>query len=165
MDALDLRDLFGDHGLLRFDIVSTSQKPYMPFEKDSAMECRRNTSRDNPIRCFLSGDGRANEQIALSSLHTIWFREHNRIAGALLEMNPDWDGERIYQEARKIVGAMMQHITFNDWLPKVLGEDGYNTLIGPYMGYDPTIDPSITNEFATAAFRFGHTIINPSFKR
>lgn len=40
------RDLFGDHGLLRFDIVAPSQKPYMPFEKDSAMECRRNVSSD-----------------------------------------------------------------------------------------------------------------------
>lgn len=63
VDALDLRDLFGDHGLLRFDIVSGSQKPYMPFEKDSAMDCRRNFSVANPIRCFLSGDVRANEQV------------------------------------------------------------------------------------------------------
>lgn len=62
VDALDLRDLFGDHGLLRFDIVSASQKPYMPFEKDSAMDCRRNFSVSNPIRCFLAGDFRANEQ-------------------------------------------------------------------------------------------------------
>ncbi|CAD5206024.1 unnamed protein product [Bursaphelenchus okinawaensis] len=165
VDALDLRDLFGDHGLLRFDIVSNSQKPYMPFEKDSAMECRRNTSRDNPIRCFLAGDGRANEQIALTSMHTVWFREHNRIAGELLEMNPDWNGERIYHEARKIIGAMMQHITYEHWLPKVLGMDGYKRYIGPYMGYKPDVDPQVTNEFATAAFRFGHTIINPIFSR
>lgn len=55
-------------------------------------------------------------------MHTLWFREHNRIATKLLEMNPDWDGERIYQESRKIVGGMMQHITFKHWLPKVLGK-------------------------------------------
>ncbi|KAI6237509.1 Leucine-rich repeat and Immunoglobulin I-set and heme peroxidase domain containing protein [Aphelenchoides besseyi] len=165
VDALDLRDLFGDHGLLRFDIVAPSQKPYMPFEKDSAMECRRNVSVDNPIRCFLAGDGRANEQIALTAMHTIWFREHNRIAAKLLEMNADWDGERIYQEARKIIGAMMQKITYSDWLPKVLGRDGYDHYVGKYMGYNPEVDPSISNEFATAAFRFGHTIINPTFDR
>ena len=103
------------------------------------MECRRNVSVDNPIRCFLAGDGRANEQvgestaascqlqpasvqIALTSLHTIWFRQHNFIAAKLLEMNADWDGERIFQEARKIVGAQMQIITYREWLPKVLGE-------------------------------------------
>jgi peroxidase len=55
-------------------------------------------------------------------MHTIWFREHNRISSKLLEMNADWDGERIYQEARKIIGAMMQHITYKHWLPKVLGQ-------------------------------------------
>lgn len=63
MDALDLRDLFGDHGLLRFDIVSSAQKPYLPFERESSMECRRNRSHENPISCFLAGDYRANEQV------------------------------------------------------------------------------------------------------
>lgn len=54
-------------------------------------------------------------------MHTLFFREHNRIASKMLEMNGDWDGERIYHEARKIVGAQMQHITYEHWLPKVLG--------------------------------------------
>ncbi|KAI6185441.1 Leucine-rich repeat and Immunoglobulin I-set and heme peroxidase domain containing protein [Aphelenchoides besseyi] len=152
VDALDLRDLFGDHGLLRFDIVAPSQKPYMPFEKDSAMECRRNVSLDNPIRCFLAGDGRANEQIALTAMHTIWFREHNRIAAKLLEMNADWDGERIYQEARKIIGAMMQKITYSDWLPKVLGRDGYDHYVGKYMGYNP--ETKTSNQFPMVLCRF-----------
>ncbi|KAL3073258.1 hypothetical protein niasHS_000010 [Heterodera schachtii] len=165
VDALDLRDLFSDHGLLRFDIVSSAQKPYLPFERDSAMDCRRNFSVENPIRCFLSGDFRANEQLGLTAMHTIWLREHNRIATKLLELNPDWDGERIYQEARKIVGAMLQHITYTEWLPLVLGKDGYNFLIGTYTGYRPDINPSVSNAFATAAFRFGHTLISPQLER
>ncbi|KAF7638230.1 hypothetical protein Mgra_00002202 [Meloidogyne graminicola] len=155
VDALDLRDLFSDHGLLRFDIVSNAQKPYLPFEKDSAMDCRRNFSNENPIRCFLSGDFRANEQIGLTAMHTIWMREHNLIATNLLEMNSDWDGEKIYQE----------HITYNEWLPKILGQEGYKTLIGPYNGYSIDVNPSISNAFATAAFRFGHTLINPKLER
>ncbi|CAJ0954735.1 unnamed protein product, partial [Mesorhabditis belari] len=165
VQALELRDLFGDHGLLRFDIVSSAQKPYMPFEKDSDMDCRRNYSIDNPIRCFLAGDLRANEQLGLTAMHTVFMREHNRVAAKFLEMNVNWDGETIFQETRKLIGAMIQHITYAQWLPLVLGKTGFAELIGPYMGYDPSIDSSVSNSFATAAFRFGHTLINPELKR
>lgn len=165
VQALELRDLFGDHGQLRFDIVSTGQKPYLPFERDSDMDCKRNFSQENPIRCFLAGDLRANEQLGLTAMHTVFLREHNRIAAKLLEQNVNWDGETIFQEARKIVGAIIQHITYQEWLPTVLGKVGYNEMIGDYGGYNPNVNPSISNAFATAAFRFGHTLINPTLFR
>uniref|UniRef100_A0A1I7XLG1 Chorion peroxidase n=1 Tax=Heterorhabditis bacteriophora TaxID=37862 RepID=A0A1I7XLG1_HETBA len=165
VQALELRDLFGDHGQLRFDIVSAGQKPYLPFEKDSDMDCKRNFSQENPIRCFLAGDLRANEQLGLTAMHTVFLREHNRIAAQLLEINVNWDGETIYQETRKIMGAIMQHITYAEWLPIILGRTGYSELIGDYGGYNPEVNPSISNAFATAAFRFGHTLINPTLFR
>ena len=116
------------------------------------------------IPCFQAGDHRANEQLGLISMHTIWFREHNRIATELLTLNPHWDGDIIYHETRKIVGAMMQHITYQHWLPKIFGPVGMR-LLGSYQGYDPNVDASIANEFAAAAFRFGHTLINPVLSR
>ena len=91
-------------------------------------------------------------------MHTIWFREHNRIATELRSLNPEWEGDRIYHESRKIVGAMMQHITFEHWLPLVLGDDGVREL-GDYAGYDVAVNSGVSNAFATAAFRFGHTLI------
>lgn len=97
-------------------------------------------------------------------MHTIWFREHNRLATQLREINPHWDGDTLFYEARKVLIAEMQHITFSHWLPLVLG-NSVETLMGTYKGYDPTIDASIANVFATAALRFGHTIINPELKR
>lgn len=60
-----------------------------------------------PLLC-LSGDGRSNENIGLTSLHTLLLREHNRLARALAKLNPHWDGERLYQEARKIMGGYFQ---------------------------------------------------------
>lgn len=97
-------------------------------------------------------------------MHTVWFREHNRIAWDLKDLNPQWDHDTIYQEARKVVGAQMQHITFKHWLPLIVGESGME-MLGEYKGYDPNMEASISNEFATAALRFGHSLINPILSR
>lgn len=67
---------------------------------------------------------------------------------------------QVYHESRKIVGAIMQHITYAHWLPMILGPKGM-MMMGQYEGYDPTVNPTIVNEFATAAMRFGHSLIQP----
>ena len=65
----------------------------------------RRDPRESNIGCFAAGDARANEQLGLLALHTVWLREHNRVAAALRRLNPRWDGDRIFHEARKVVGA------------------------------------------------------------
>lgn len=57
---------------------------------------------------ILIGDSRANEMLELACMHTLFVREHNRLARGLKRLNPHWNGEKLYQEARKIVGAMIQ---------------------------------------------------------
>ena len=62
-----------------------------------------------------------NEQIGLTAMHTIWMREHNRIANALADCNRHWDDARIYEETRRIIIAQVQHITYNEFVPLLLG--------------------------------------------
>ena len=114
---------------------------------------------------FVAGDSRVNEQPGLVTMHTIWMREHNRVAAALASLNPNWSDERLYQEARKIVGAEVQRINYFEFLPTIMGPDTFNALIGPYLGYNPNADASIPNEFAAAAFRVGHSLVRPNFPR
>ncbi|KAG8176701.1 hypothetical protein JTE90_003837 [Oedothorax gibbosus] len=114
--------------------------------------------------CFLAGDSRANQHTTLASLHTIFTREHNRLADGLRRVNPAWDDERIFQEARRILGAEMQVITYKEYLPITLGRErtGYFDLWlkdRERTQYDPTTDPTLFNEFSGAAFRFGHSLI------
>ncbi|XP_064784563.1 peroxidasin homolog isoform X2 [Oncorhynchus masou masou] len=162
-ESEEVRDLASQRGLLRQGIVQRSGKPLLPFATGPPTECMRDEN-ESPIPCFLAGDHRANEQLGLTAMHTVWFREHNRVATELLRLNPHWDGDTIYHEARKIVGAQMQHITYNHWLPKIMGDAGMK-LIGDYHGYNPNLNAGILNAFATAAFRFGHTLINPILYR
>ncbi|KAK3879034.1 hypothetical protein Pcinc_016377 [Petrolisthes cinctipes] len=130
-------------------------------------ECRDNTGQHF---CFLAGDSRVNEQPQLAVMHTIWMRQHNKLARELAALNPGWNDEVLYQEARRIVAAQMQHITYHEYLPIILGRRFMETfgLVPRKSGYSPgyrkDIDSTITNAFATAAFRYGHTLISGSMK-
>jgi len=105
-------------------------------------------------RLFVGGDVRANENVLLTAYHTLFVREHNRICEELILQHPDWQDEDIYQHARKIVGGILQKITFDEWLPAM------GVHLAPYDGYKPDVDPAIINGFAAAAFRLGHTLLN-----
>lgn len=109
---------------------------------------------------ILAGDIRAAENVVLTSMHALFVREHNRLAEEIAVDNPDFTDEQIFQEARGMVIAQLQSITLNEYLPALLGEDA----ISEYTGYDSTVDPSIANEFSTAAFRFGHSTLNDDFR-
>ncbi|MEO1526373.1 MAG: peroxidase family protein [Planctomycetota bacterium] len=104
---------------------------------------------------LLAGDIRAAENIALTSMHALFVREHNRLADEIAAGNPELNDEEIYQQAREIVIAELQAITYNEFLPALLGD----RAISDYDGYDATVDPGIANEFSTAAFRFGHSTL------
>lgn len=109
--------------------------------------------------CFFSGDDRVNEQISLASMHTLFNREHNRIAMRLKKINYHWNDRKLFQETRKILGAILQKISYEDYLPKIIGKDA----LLPFQYYQNDVNPGILNEFSTAAFRFGHSTIRPFF--
>lgn len=79
----------------------------------------------NKIFCVLcvKGEIRVNEQLVLTCMHTMLAREHNRLAGKLAQINPHWDDETLFQEARRINIAIIQHITYNEFLPILLGKE------------------------------------------
>jgi hypothetical protein len=170
--AQELRTLDGtgrletsDGGLLPFNVNGFPNAP----------------TSDDPSY-FLAGDFRANEQVALTAMHTLFVREHNfwaeRIATVASQQAPagqpqpgnhpasprrprGLSGDEIYEMARAIVGAEMQVITYNEFLPALLGQDA----LEPYQGYDPGVNPGISNEFATAAYRLGHSMLSSKVLR
>lgn len=136
--------------------LRTSEGNFLPFNTEGLA----NAGGDSE-RLFLAGDVRVNEQVGLIAMHTLFVREHNRLAAKLVKKNKRWSGEKIYQEARKIVGAQMQVITYKEFLPALLGENA----LQPYAGYDKRLDAGIANVFSTSAYRFGHSTLSPTIKR
>lgn len=104
---------------------------------------------------FQAGDVRVNENIELTAMQTLFVREHNRLAGQFAAEHPTWTDEQLYQAARRIVIAELQAITYNEFLPALLGPGA----LPAYRGYNPAVNPDIANEFSTAAFRLGHSLL------
>jgi len=114
---------------------------------------------------FLAGDVRANENVTLTAMHTLWMREHNRIAKLLMQnsarKNDNLSGTDIFEQARILVIAQIQKITYEEYLPALIGD---NTL-AQYQGYDSSIKANIYNEFSSAAYRLGHSEIGETLVR
>jgi len=119
--------------------------------------------------CYYAGDLRVNEQLNLIVVHTLFMREHNRIADTFARFHPEWSDEKIFQEARRLTIAEYQHVVYKEWLPVILGNNFMRLFgilplsSGHSFDYDDNFDPRINNEFASAAFRFGHSLVPKTF--
>ncbi|KYN43399.1 Chorion peroxidase [Trachymyrmex septentrionalis] len=167
--ARKLRTGYG--GLLRMNPVFAEYglKDLLPLKLDIPDEgCTR---PNRSMYCFEAGEIRVNEQLVLTCMHTLMAREHNRIAKALAVINPHWDDEILFQEARRIVIAEIQHVTYNEFLPILLGKDvmeKFGLLLEKekyWDGYDSSINPGVIDAFAAAAFRFGHSLLPTAVER
>ncbi|HEX5050137.1 MAG TPA: peroxidase family protein [Planctomycetota bacterium] len=149
--ALELRRLDGTGRL------KTSAGDLLPFNVNAFP----NAPVANDPTLFLAGDVRCNEQNGLTAMHTLFVREHNYWASTFGVWMPASDDETRYQLARAIVAGEIQAITYNEWLPVLLGPGA----LSPYAGYQASCDATVANEFSTACFRVGHTMLNKSLLR
>lgn len=108
----------------------------------------------NPNAVPVAGDVRASENISLLATHTLFAREHNRIVSLLPSSLSEEDK---FQIARRAVIAEVQYITYNEWLPAM----GVN--LPAYTGYNPNVNATLTNEFATVGYR-AHSMIHGEFE-
>jgi peroxidase len=103
-----------------------------------------------PGDAVVAGDVRANENIALTAVHTLFAREHNRIVSLLPARLPE---DLKFQIARRVVGAEEQYVTYHEFLPAM------GVHLPRYNGYNPDVNASIANEFASVGYR-AHSMIH-----
>ncbi len=124
---------------------------------------------------FMAGDGRVNENIGLTAVHQVFHAEHNRLADDIktvvqTELTPAeladwqlapgiWNGERLFQAARFVTEMEYQHLAFEEFARKV------QPMVNLFAGYDTSVDPALTAEFAQAVYRFGHSMLTETVAR
>lgn len=136
--------------------LKTSAGDFLPFNVNNFS----NAPSPSSI-FFLAGDVRANEQVGLTAMHTLFVREHNRWAKKFKSVYKHLGGEEIYQRARMIVSAEIQAISYRDFIPVLLGPDA----LDPYTGYDDGVNAGIANIFSTSAYRLGHSMLSSTLLR
>jgi peroxidase len=134
---------------------------YFTPEQITALNMANDSGAAAQDRLYAAGDRRANENIELTALQTLFMRNHNAIANQLHASHPKWTDEQLYQEARKLNIAEYQMIVYNGWLPAVLGPNA----LPQYRGYQSDVNATIANEFSTVAFRFGHSLLSAEIER
>ena len=119
---------------------------------------------DHPVtppdgKWFVAGDSRANENPLLTTIHTLFVREHNRLCDEIKQSHPFWVDDQIFHKARRMVIGLIESIIYYEWLP-IMG-----LQLEPYAGYKPDMNPQIMNLFSAASYRYGHTTINSKIFR
>lgn len=150
----------GENGHLK--VQHTAVGDLVPFNDGTLPNAGSPEKGDPSTTLFVAGDIRVNEQATLAVMHILFVREHNFQADRLANLHRSWTDEQLYQAARKIVIAELEHITFDEFLPALVGNA---RGVGPYTGYNPRINAGISAAFSTAAYRIGHTLLSPQILR
>ena len=136
---------------------SMSGKPFDP----GAVQLPR-----GPSGRALIGDPRNDENRIVAQLHAVFLRFHNRVVQKM-------GGTRhvSFREAREQVRWHYQWILVNDFLPRILEGQTYQSVFPDPYGPVPGIPRLRENdldlmpvEFSVAAYRFGHSMIRPQYK-
>lgn len=164
---LDLVGVYGAFDMRNFNLrgfnsggglsarMKTSPGNLLPLN-----EAKLVNAPDTSNRFFLAGDHRANEHTVLLAMHTLFVREHNRLVKLIRDSVGNIPGAAVYNAARAMNIAQFQKIVFEQFYPAAVGRD-----LPAYTGFNPNVNPTISDIFSGAAFRVGHTLVSKTVPR
>jgi len=162
---LDLRFIYANPENTRL-----RQRGYLSFSVNTLGEVTFKLKSPNSCpfgrgSIYHTGDQNAEQNVYLTGVQNVWLRNHNQLAEALIRINPNWDDETIFQQARRLNIAMYQHVIYNEYLPQLIGPGTMRIFdleplrYGYSNKYNPDLYPQLLNEFVTAAYRH-HFLVN-----
>jgi peroxidase len=148
-----IKEVATDSGLTSLQVLGEFRPEGFGGLPDPALPATQNNpgSFEN---LFFAGDNRVNQTPQLITQQTLWVLEHNYQVEKLTPYAKlyGWSQDQLFEAARAVTEAEWQHVVYDEYLPKLVGEHA----LSEYRGYQKTVDPSIINEWTTVAFRFGH---------
>jgi hypothetical protein len=143
------------------DFLPLNNTTYFTTAQLAALNMANDAMQVPSTSLFAAGDRRANENIELTSLTTLFLRNHNRLASQINSITPGLTDEQLYQEARKLNIAEEEIIMYTGYIPSILGPNA----LPAYPGYNPNLNAGIATEFSTVGFRFGHSLLSTTVGR
>lgn len=122
----------------------------------------------------LTGDPRNDENGIICQLQVIFLHFHNKVVDTLEPIRKQLGRHALFQEAQRIVRWHYQYLILNDYLPRIVGEETWKKVYhGSGSGTHPQPNVRFYKpndgqaympvEFSVAAFRFGHSMVRPSY--
>jgi hypothetical protein len=111
-------------------------------------------------------DPRNDENMMIQGLQVMFLIAHNKLVDILRRQNPrDSDGE-VFRDARQILTWHYQWIIVHEFLPQIIGQSVVNDILNRGRRfYTPRPgEQSIPVEFQGAVYRFGHSMVRPSYR-
>ena len=117
-----------------------------------------NNGRLPDDQLFVAGDIRSNENLLLTAMHTVFMREHNRLVDVIEAKRPTLNTDETFHLARKLLGAQVQAITYNEFLPALMGPAAPRA---EHFRYSGVVNAGATQSFSHGVNRWGHSATSP----
>ena len=115
-------------------------------------------------RRAIIADPRNDENLMIAGLQAAFYSFHNNTVDFLTRRHRRWDDEEVFREARRLTTWHYHWLVLNEVLPNFIGQNVVEDILfrgrryyRPRVGFIPV-------EFQGAAYRFGHTMVRPSYR-
>jgi hypothetical protein len=110
------------------------------------------------------GDPRNDENLMLAGLHAAFLKFHNAVVDYLKARHRRMDDDELFREARRLTRWHYQWMIVHEFLPLFIGQQRTSNILNRGRRFYRPRVPFMPVEFQGAAYRFGHTMIRPSYR-